>query len=89
LAGKTVVLVAHRLSTVKDADVIYVLQDGQIVEQGNHRQLIAHAGKYASLWQAQTEGLEPPMSAHSATSPRMSTNTTTNGNGRMEPCVAT
>jgi ATP-binding cassette subfamily B protein len=54
LAGKTVVLVAHRLSTVKEADRIYVLRQGRIVEEGTHRQLLAQAGWYASLWRSQT-----------------------------------
>jgi ATP-binding cassette subfamily B protein len=54
LAHKTAVLVAHRLSTVKDADLIYVLHEGHIVEQGTHRQLLALQGWYADLWRAQT-----------------------------------
>jgi ATP-binding cassette subfamily B protein len=55
LAGKTVVLVAHRLSTVKEADLIYVLHQGQVVEQGTHAQLMAGRGRYAALWRAQTD----------------------------------
>jgi ABC-type bacteriocin/lantibiotic exporter with double-glycine peptidase domain len=55
LAGKTVVLVAHRLSTIKGADLICVLRRGRIVEQGSHAQLMAHGGEYAALWQAQIE----------------------------------
>ena len=55
LADKTVVLVAHRLSTVKQAALIYVLHQGRVVEAGTHRQLLARRGWYASLWQAQTE----------------------------------
>ncbi len=55
LAGKTVVLVAHRLSTIKEADLIYVLHQGQVVEQGTHGQLMAQRGWYATLWQAQTD----------------------------------
>jgi ATP-binding cassette subfamily B protein len=55
LAGKTVVLVAHRLSTVKEADLIYVLHQGRVVEQGSHVQLMAARGRYAALWRAQTD----------------------------------
>lgn len=54
LAGKTVVLVAHRLSTIKDADLIYVLHQGQVAEQGTHRELLALGGRYAALCRAQS-----------------------------------
>jgi ATP-binding cassette subfamily B protein len=54
-AGKTVVLVAHRLSTVRDASLIYVLRRGRVVEQGTHRELLARGGYYWSLWRAQTQ----------------------------------
>jgi ABC-type bacteriocin transporter len=61
LAGKTVVLVAHRLSTVKDANLIYVLHHGKVVEQGTHRQLLAREGRYWDLWRAQAgEGDDVP-----------------------------
>jgi ATP-binding cassette subfamily B protein len=53
LAGKTVVLVAHRLSTIKDADLIYVLRQGRVVEEGTHPQLLARRGWYWNLWRAQ------------------------------------
>jgi ATP-binding cassette subfamily B protein len=54
LAGKTVVLVAHRLSTVQAADLIYVLHQGRVVEEGTHQQLLARRGRYTSLWRHQT-----------------------------------
>lgn len=56
LAGKTVVLVAHRLSTVRDADIIYALDKGRIVESGTHDELIRRDGWYAELCRAQTAG---------------------------------
>jgi ATP-binding cassette subfamily B protein len=59
LAGKTVVLVAHRLSTVKEADRIYVLRDGRVAEWGTHAQLVAREGLYWSLWRAQADPEAP------------------------------
>jgi ATP-binding cassette subfamily B protein len=55
LAGRTVLLVAHRLSTVKDADLICVMQQGRIIEEGTHANLMALGGRYAALWRAQTD----------------------------------
>jgi ATP-binding cassette subfamily B multidrug efflux pump len=51
--GRTVFLVSHRISTVKDANLILVLDQGRIVERGTHPQLIAHGGLYAELHQRQ------------------------------------
>jgi ATP-binding cassette subfamily B protein len=48
-ASKTVIAVAHRLSTIKNSDLILVLENGQIVERGNHNQLMSEGGKYAQL----------------------------------------
>jgi ATP-binding cassette subfamily B protein len=58
LAGKTVILVAHRLSTVKAADCIYVLQRGRVVQAGTHQELLAQDGMYRTLWRTQTDGAE-------------------------------
>ncbi len=51
--GRTSFIIAHRLSTIKNADLILVLKDGNIVEQGNHDQLIAQKGFYADLYNSQ------------------------------------
>jgi ATP-binding cassette subfamily B protein len=58
-ANRSVLLVAHRLSTIRDADLIYVMHRGQIIEQGDHESLMATGGRYAELWRAQTEGVQP------------------------------
>ncbi len=53
MGGRTCFVIAHRLSTIVDADVILVLRDGQIVEQGTHRDLLARGGFYAELFNSQ------------------------------------
>ena len=55
LEGKTAVIIAHRLSTVRNADNIIVLENGEIVEQGNHIELTAFRGKYYELVKNQLE----------------------------------
>ncbi len=50
MSGRTVFVIAHRLSTVQNADVILVLDHGRIIERGNHEQLIAEKGKYYQLY---------------------------------------
>jgi len=54
----TIVVVAHRLSTIRNADVINVLVNGQIVERGSHAQLIRKGGWYANSWRLQSETSE-------------------------------
>lgn len=55
MQGRTSIIIAHRLSTVQNADLILVLEAGQIIEQGNHRELLARKGKYYSLYKEQFE----------------------------------
>ncbi len=52
--GRTVLIVSHRVSSVKDADHIIVLDEGKIVERGTHDSLLAHDGYYADLYRRQT-----------------------------------
>jgi ATP-binding cassette, subfamily C, bacteriocin exporter len=58
LADKTVILVAHRLSTIRQADRIYVMRDGEISESGSHEELLKQGESYAELWHAQTDRRE-------------------------------
>ena len=58
MRGRTSFIVAHRLSTIREADVILVMKDGHIVEQGNHDELLAQGGFYATLYNSQFEGVE-------------------------------
>lgn len=53
MKGRTSFIVAHRLSTIREADVILVMKDGKIIEQGNHEKLLAQNGFYASLYNSQ------------------------------------
>ena len=56
--GKTVIMIAHRLSSIKDADCIYVLQNGEIVESGTHSRLIEKNGIFARMWKNYSEAAE-------------------------------
>ena len=58
MAGRTSFIVAHRLSTIREADVILVMRDGHIVEQGSHESLMAQGGFYATLYNSQFEGVD-------------------------------
>ena len=68
-SGRTVLAVAHRFSSIRDANQILVIDAGRILERGNHDQLLARNGAYASLWQRQQQGRHTHPVAHSG-SPR-------------------
>ena len=55
MEGRTSFIIAHRLSTIKNADVILVLKDGDIIEQGNHEELLKANGFYTNLYNSQFE----------------------------------
>ena len=56
LTGRTSIVIAHRLSTVRQADSIVVLDHGRVVDQGTHAELLARGGVYAELYRTQFEG---------------------------------
>lgn len=58
MKGRTSFVIAHRLSTIRDADMILVMKDGDIVEQGNHEELLAKGGFYENLYNSQFEDVE-------------------------------
>ncbi|MGB8649360.1 MAG: ABC transporter ATP-binding protein [Mycobacteriales bacterium] len=60
LQGRTSIVIAHRLSTVREADQILVIEDGRIVERGRHEELLAHEGLYAELYRTQFRAQERP-----------------------------
>ncbi|MFI6817780.1 ABC transporter ATP-binding protein [Nonomuraea sp. NPDC050328] len=63
-AGRTSLLVSHRLSAVRDADLIVVLSEGRIAEQGSHQELMAAAGRYAGLFDTQARGYREEAGTH-------------------------
>jgi ATP-binding cassette subfamily B multidrug efflux pump len=56
MKGKTVIAIAHRLSTIAAMDRLIVMDDGRIIEQGTHAELLGKNGTYARLWQHQSGG---------------------------------
>jgi ATP-binding cassette subfamily B protein len=70
MVGRTSFIIAHRLSTIRNADLILVMRDGDIVEQGNHVDLLARGGFYAELYNSQFEH-EEPVVEDSETSPQL------------------
>jgi ABC-type multidrug transport system fused ATPase/permease subunit len=58
MEGRTSIVIAHRLATVRRADVIFVIDDGRVVERGTHEELLASGGLYARLYELQFSGEE-------------------------------
>lgn len=56
--GRTVMMIAHRLSSITEADCIYVMQDGEIAERGTHRELLQKDGIFARMWKNYSEAAE-------------------------------
>jgi ATP-binding cassette subfamily B protein len=71
VVGRTSLIVAHRLSTVRHADAIHVIEGGRVVESGTHAELVAKGGQYAALWRLQTgEELDPNPRHNGVLAPR-------------------
>jgi ATP-binding cassette subfamily B protein len=66
MQGRTTIMIAHRLSTIRSVDRILVLNDGELVEQGTHKSLVARHGLYRQLWQAQTRHRQRVQAAREA-----------------------
>ena len=81
--GRTVFIIAHRLSTVRDCDRIITVEKGEVVEDGTHASLLAGGGRYARLWRAQAEGTPLEDAAVPTPVPTRRGEVTRTGDGRI------
>jgi ATP-binding cassette subfamily B protein len=57
--SSTIIAISHRLATIEKADIVYMLEDGRIVEQGTHKELVALRGRYFRMFESQLTGATP------------------------------
>jgi len=81
MEGRTTFMVAHRLSTIRNADLILVMNDGELVEKGSHHELLEQGGLYRLLWEVQVGGSAFPV-------PGIATPATAPGTGAADPAAA-
>jgi ABC-type multidrug transport system fused ATPase/permease subunit len=71
MKGRTTLVIAHRFSTIVNADSIYVIDGGQVVEQGKHAALMSRHGVYANLYEMQFKQAKEPEDAAASPSPQL------------------
>jgi ABC-type multidrug transport system ATPase subunit len=81
MRGRTTFVIAHRLSTVKRADIVLVLEKGEIVERGTHEELIAHSGPYRRIYDVQMKDQEEFIAAQAGSQVSMHSSPSDSANG--------
>lgn len=81
-AGRTAIVITHRFTIAKDADLIHVMEQGKIIESGTHEELLRLDGRYAHSWRVQTESIQPPSAvAENGVQPPIAVGDTVHANG--------